>query len=58
MAVIVVVQEDSSVRREVEQALDRLQIFNLGVVKLIAQLPILQDASAADIDTQHCTEDA
>src|ERR1700733_2278299 len=56
MTVVVLVQEETIVRREVEQTFDCLQVFDLGVVKLTAQLPVLEYAGAANIDSEDSAE--
>src|ERR1700723_1286179 len=57
MAVIVIMEPEASIGREIKQTLDRFQVLDLRVVQLIAELPILQDACAADIYREHQTED-
>jgi hypothetical protein len=58
MAVIILVQEEATIRREVEQTLHCFQVFDFSVVKLIAQLPILEEASSADVDSKHSSENS
>jgi hypothetical protein len=57
MAVIVLAQQETILRREIEQTLDGFQVFDFCVMELIAQLPILEYARAADINSQHHAED-
>src|SRR5580698_11555349 len=57
MTVIVLVQKQMPVGSEVEQSLYGLKVLDFGVVELVAQLPILQSTSTANVDSQNCTED-
>src|SRR5580698_1333423 len=53
MAVVILVQEQTAVGSEVEKSLHRFEVFYLGMMKLIAQLPILKNTCAADVNCEH-----